>query len=144
MEPEPSIDFFCALCGSSLAVSRALQGNVVQCPACSRAIPVPGRLNRHAPTAEYFPLFSPDILSVEMTFVCPGCRRSLGADARYEGAPFSCPACARAGTVPTWSGFVASDLVAKPQTPAVILTAEELEFLIGENEEGTTVVISSR
>ena len=144
MVPEPSIDFFCALCGSSLAVSRELQGNVVECPACSHSIPVPGPLRRETPVIEYLPLFSPDILSVEMTFVCPGCKSSLVADARYEGAPFFCPKCNFAGSVPTWSGFVAPDPLAAPQRPAVILTAEELEFLSGEIADAAPIVISPR
>ena len=144
MVPEPSIDFFCPFCGTALAVSGELRGNVVECPRCSRSIPVPGRLNRQVPAGDYLPLFSPDILSVEMTFACPGCKRSLMADARYEGAAFSCPACHFAGSVPTWSGFVAPDPRAAPQKPAVILTAEELDFLSGEHEDASAVILSPR
>jgi DNA-directed RNA polymerase subunit RPC12/RpoP len=138
------IDFFCALCGSSLSVSREFEGNVVECPACAHSIPVPGRLNRHAPATDYFPLFSPNILSIEMTFACPGCERPMMADARYEGVPFSCPVCSFSGSVPTWSGYIAPDVSAKPHASAVILSPEELEFLSSESEEAVPITVSQR
>ena len=144
VESQLTIDFYCALCGCSLAVSRALQGNVVECPACSRSIPVPGRLNRRESVTEYLPLFSPEILSVEMTFACSGCKRSLLADARYEGERFSCPACDFSGAVPTWSGFVAADLKAKTEVPAVVLSAEELHFLNGDSEASAPAMSAPR
>src|SRR4051812_17518994 len=104
MEAPTSIDFFCALCGSALAVSQEHAGGIVECPTCSRSIPVPGLLNRAAANGEYLPAFYPEILSVEISFVCPGCDRVLIADARYEGARFTCPKCAVESIVPHWSG----------------------------------------
>jgi predicted RNA-binding Zn-ribbon protein involved in translation (DUF1610 family) len=135
VETEPSIHFFCALCGTGLTVSAQLQGNIVECAGCSRSIPVPGHLSREGPIGEYLPLYSPDVLSVEMTFVCPGCEGALVSDARYEGTPFSCPKCSFSGSVPTWSGFVAPDARAERRAPAVVLSTDEIDFLIGENTD---------
>lgn len=144
MDPATSIDFFCAFCGSELAVPPELQGSVVECAACSRSIPVPGRLNREAPVSECLPLFNADILSVEMTFVCPGCEGSLVADARYEGAPFVCPKCNFGGSVPTWSGFIAPEPGLEARLPAVVLTSEEIDFLSGERADATPLAATPR
>lgn len=117
----------------------------MECGVCSRSIPVPGRLNRDAPPSESLPLFAPEILAVEMTFVCPGCEFSLVADVRYEGVPFVCPKCRFAGSVPMWSGFVAPDSEAKKRGPAPVLSAEEIDFLSsGEDAERTHIAIAKQ
>lgn len=76
------------------------------------------------------PVFSPEIISVEITFLCPGCNRSLLADARWGGKPFTCPKCDATGKVPNWTRAKAPP---DADTPKVIsaptLSPEEIAFL---------------
>ena len=127
------IEFFCAICGQSLTAPAEYAGNVIGCPSCERAVPVPGCPSGEDGKPSWQPAFSADILSVEITFVCPGCRDPLVADARYSGEPFDCPKCAATGQVPRW--IAASSLPAERHAPAVVhaaaLSAEEIDFLSG-------------
>ena len=79
------------------------------------------------------PAFSPEILSVEITFLCPGCDHALIADARAGGDPFICPKCEATGEVPEWARIKerADTADAEKVVHTVTLSPEEIEFLSG-------------
>ena len=137
MHSESPIDFFCVICGQSLTAEAEFAGNVIACPTCERSVPVPGRLiaAERKPTSP--PAFSPEILAVEISVVCPGCNRALVADARWVGEPFICPKCNATGDVPDWARTKvrASDGDAPPVVHTLTLSPEEIDFLSGASAE---------
>ena len=139
VSPESSIDFFCAICGSSLAAAPEHEGSLIECPMCERSVPVPGAVSVAGTESGCLPVFRPEILSVEITFVCPGCERALVADARQEGDAFRCPKCGSEGRVPDWSG--ARPRVENSARPvaAVVLSAEEIGILSGDPTAQSTL-----
>ena len=133
---EQPIEFFCAICGQALTAESHFAGSVISCPTCHRSVPVPGRLAWSDPGASWYPAFSPEILSVEVTFVCPKCNNALIADARWSGEPFTCPLCETNWEVPDWTR--ARMRPPDPDAPAMVkpveLSAEEIEFLSSVEE----------
>src|SRR6266853_2707567 len=139
MSPISSIDFFCAICGSNLAAAPEHEGGLIQCPMCERTVPVPGAVSVAGTDSGCLPVFRPEILTVEITFVCPGCDRALVADAREEGETFQCPKCGLEGRVPAWSGAARrTGDSARPKANAV-LSPEEIDILSGGHTVQSTV-----
>ena len=98
---------------------------------------MPGRIPWSDPGVTWYPAFSPEILSVEVTFVCPGCNNALIADARWSGEPFACPLCETRNEVPDWTRVRTRPL--DPDAPVVVhavnLSPEEIEFLSATSDE---------
>ncbi len=130
MQAASSIQFFCVICGQSLTATADFAGGLFECPRCERHVPVPGHLAGEAPDRELLPAFTPEILSVEVKFVCPGCDRALLMDARWQGEPFECPKCGAGGHVPRWSRPGRGGTV-----PMVTLSPEEFDFLSASPDE---------
>ena len=139
MPVESSIDFYCVLCGECLGVGLEMAGGVVECPKCARVVPVPGPL-KGAASGAALPVFPRQVISVEISFICPECERVLVADARYAAAPFQCPKCTFSGHVPIWSRMDAGSAPGNG-VPALILTREEIELLTGNREETLPAIL---
>jgi DNA-directed RNA polymerase subunit M/transcription elongation factor TFIIS len=131
MPPNSPIHFFCAVCGNSLIVAAKFGGSVCECPACERTVPVPGELGGIGAERRWLPVFGPEILSLEVKFVCGGCDRALMVDARREGERVDCPKCGAECRVPAWSGATLrrSEEGALLAPSASKLSQEEIEFL---------------
>jgi len=139
-DPVAEVGFYCVRCGAYLEIDSQYAGKSCECPRCSHVIPVPAMKgdrdglvgNRH-----------PDILAVEIEFLCPECRRKLSVQAG-AGAMADCAWCGRqievpqlfslAGQAPRMlqktppDGTPASASTQTPTRPA-LLTQEELDFL---------------
>ena len=129
--------FFCAICGTALKAAADWPGDLAECPACSSIVPVPGRMK--AGCAHVFP---PDVLAVEVKFLCGSCKRKLRADGRWEGRSIKCPECGAKLSVPRWSsaaGETAPDASAPVATAMTCLSAAEVEFLSGTMATRTKV-----
>jgi predicted RNA-binding Zn-ribbon protein involved in translation (DUF1610 family) len=142
LHSEPPIQFFCAVCGQSLNADAHFGGSVIACPACDRSVPVPGRIPWPDEGPKWHPAFSPEILSVEITFVCPGCQRALIADARWGGEAFICPKCETTSEVPNWTRakIRPPDMAPPAVSSAPALTPEEIAFLSDGPGEITPVI----
>lgn len=143
LHSEPPIQFFCAICGQSLNADAQFGGSVIACPVCERSVPVPGRIPWSEEEPKLQPAFSPEVLSVEITFLCPGCDRPLIADARWGGEPFICPKCETTGDVPNWTRAKARppNTDAPKVTHIATLTPEEIAFLSDEPSEAAVAVL---
>lgn len=138
----PTIRFFCVICGTALSAPADSPKNLVECTNCSRTVPVPrpvgltGRLTRCAP------VFPPDVLELEVKFLCSLCNNRLRVDARWEGRSVVCPVCSEKTKVPRWStGFRWAGVNHETDNPAVRhasdaadatehrLSADEIAFL---------------
>src|SRR5215212_2137360 len=116
-----SVSFYCAVCGEALKAPASHAGSVTACSRCSRSVPVPG-----FPAQSGFgfpPVYPPEILSMDVTFACRGCKTHLVVDARWEGHEVDCPRCDCGITVPLWSGRAVDDSP-PARAPKVTLTAE--------------------
>lgn len=89
-----------------------------------------GRLTRCAP------VFPPDVLELEVKFLCAFCNNRLRADARWEGRSVICPVCSEKTGVPRWSaGFRWSGVNHETDIPDVRpasaprLSEDEIAFL---------------
>jgi DNA-directed RNA polymerase subunit M/transcription elongation factor TFIIS len=132
LHSEPPIEFYCAICGQALTANAEFAGNVINCPTCERNVPVPGCFAWSDVNPKCQPAFSPEILSVEITFVCPGCNYALVADARWGGEPFICPKCDTTGDVPDWArAKVRTPVADAPRVHTLTLSPEEIDFLSG-------------
>lgn len=142
LHSEPPIQFFCAVCGQSLNADARFGGAVIGCPACQRTVPVPGRIPLSGEEPNWHPAFSPEILSVEITFVCPGCQRSLIADARWGGEPIVCPTCDTTSEVPHWTRARVRppDSDGPRVSSATALSPDEIAFLSDTPNESATAI----
>jgi len=125
-----SISFFCAVCGQALTAEPALAGEVMECTRCERSVPVPGfpPAPRESGCAA---VYSPEILSMDIVFLCRGCNAKLVADGRLEGRELDCPQCHARVRAPLWSrrepvGTRPGKKIARPT-----LTPDEIGFLSG-------------
>lgn len=117
-----STHFFCANCGVGLTVGAESAGRTIECPGCRRTVPVPH------PTRGCLPILPPEVLALELKFLCPGCGAKLRIDARLEGDTVPCPKCAQATKVPRWS--LPGDAISQPRAGRVVqLSTAEIEFL---------------
>jgi len=114
-------------------------GRTIECPRCERTVPVPGWI---ATGGDCAPAFAPEILSIEIKFLCGGCDRALLADIRWGGKTFACPKCGAPARVPEWWGAkapAASAKVPPPRFQSAALSAAEIDFLNGgNNDDGGT------
>lgn len=130
----PETRFFCAVCGTALKAAAGSPDDLVECPSCSCVVPVPSRvkIGRSAGCAHVFP---PDVLAVEVKFLCSGCKNKLRADGRWEGRSIKCPECGTKLTVPRWSVAAGEaspllrDALAPLATATTCLSTAEVEFL---------------
>ena len=130
----PTIRFFCVICGTALTGIADTPAGVVVCHSCARHVPVPRLVDVPGPSVGCVPVFPPEILAVEVKFLCTSCRSRLGADARWEGRGVICPVCGDKTTVPRWSSVEAWLLTAetankKTAAGTVRLSTEEIDFL---------------
>src|SRR5262245_38158370 len=98
-----TIRFFCVICGTALEGKASAHGDVVECHACARQVPVPGLVKMPGGTVECAPVFPPDVLALEVKFLCTSGRSPLRADARWEGRKVVCPVCKDSTQIPRWS-----------------------------------------
>lgn len=124
------IHFFCALCGRGITLSAKHAGELVECDGCQRVVPVPGFAPPKGGLRDWLPALPPEILAVEIKFLCGGCGAKLRIDARWEGRRLKCPLCSTEGRVPTWSREwnAKTDLM-----PA--LSPEEIAWLSGDDAD---------
>lgn len=125
------IHFFCALCGHGITLSGNHAGELVECDACQRVVPVPGFTPPRGGLRDWLPAFPPEILAVEIKFLCTGCGSKLRIDARWEGRRLKCPSCGADGRVPTWSSAWVREAELLPE-----LSREEIAWLSGDAEDG--------
>ena len=124
----PDLAFHCVVCGRKLHTSAEPAGGVVECPHCWRVVPVPALV-----TPDFLPCapvaFPPEILSVEMKFLCAQCDAKLEVDVRMENREVACPKCAAAIRVPRLRAEPPPIGAATP-----LLSLAETEFLSGLSE----------
>ena len=133
----PVIRFFCVICGAALQKRSNSRDDVIECPACARQVPVPGLANMPGRATGCAPAFPPDVLALEVKFLCTACQSPLRADARWEGRGIICPVCGDHTRIPRWSNDARppgkADLSQNVKAPefsdAVRLSSEEIEFL---------------
>jgi DNA-directed RNA polymerase subunit RPC12/RpoP len=125
------IHFFCALCGEGITLNGRHAGELVECGRCQRVVPVPGFTPPRGGLRDWLPAFPPEILAVEIKFLCGGCGSKLRIDARWEGRRLKCPNCASDGRVPVWSRALTEETNLLPA-----LTREEIAWLSGDDVEG--------
>ena len=126
-----SIPFFCAVCGQALTAEPALAGAVMECTRCERSVPVPG----FPPTPREsgcVAVYAPEILSMDIVFLCRGCNAKLVADGRLEGRELVCPECHARVRAPVWSRREkAGTHTGAPRIDRPTLTPDEIGFLSG-------------
>ncbi len=129
----PTIRFFCVICGTALKGTTDTSTSVVECHSCSRHVPVPMLADVSGSSAGAVPVFPPEILALEVKFLCNSCQSRLGADARWEGRGVICPVCGDKTQVPRWSRvsqWPRAEAGAKtPTLGNVTLSSEEIAFL---------------
>jgi len=132
----PTIRFFCVICGTALEGSTESTTGVAQCHSCAHHVPVPHLADVPELCAAPVPAFPPEVLAMEVKFLCTSCQSRLGADARWEGRGFVCPVCGDKTRVPRWSRVqhwprpAESALKAKAKRTAdATLSPEEIAFL---------------
>jgi hypothetical protein len=82
------------------------------------------------------PFFPPQVLGLEVKFLCTVCQSRLGADVRWEGRGVICPVCGDRTRVPRCTGAVRwprpADMAQNPKAKAISdvkLSSEEIAFL---------------
>ena len=132
----PTIRFFCVICGTALKATTDTPTGVVECHSCARHVPVPVLANAPGHAAGCAPVFPPEVLALELKFLCTSCQSRLGADARWEGRGVICPVCGDRTRVPRWSGVAEWPRTAEtaqktraPGIPDATLSSEEIAFL---------------
>jgi len=124
----PTIRFFCVICGTALKGTTDSPTGVIECHACARHVPVPKLADAAGSAAGCVPAFPPEVLAVEVKFLCTSCKSRLGADARWEGRGVICPVCGDRTRVPRWSDTQWPGESA-PRFPDAALNCEEIAFL---------------
>jgi Zn-finger nucleic acid-binding protein len=140
------LSFFCAVCGHSLIVGDEYAGSLAECPSCERLVPVPGWRPQRRAGAGCLGVLAPNLLGVDVKFLCPECRAKLKVDARWGGKTLPCPQCNASLPIPQWYG--SSDEIADESgqsqgatrivgvVPSVMLSPQELAFLGADQEVG--------
>ncbi len=127
-----TIRFFCVICGTALKGTTETLGDVVECDACRRHVPVPKIRDMAVSGTGCAPALPPEVLSLEVKFLCASCRSPLRTDARGEGCSVVCPVCGEGTAIPRWSNasrWPRHDEPARTMPGAATLSAEEIEFL---------------
>ena len=144
----PLFRFYCVICGTSMKAPAETTDDIIECPNCARVVPVPRFTSLSGQMTGCGPAFPPEVLDLEVKFLCTACKSRLRADARWEGRGIVCPVCAEKVRVPRWSdvsrwsaapgekpapaGRVpapAGRVPASADAAAVSLSREEIEFL---------------
>ena len=121
--------FFCAICGEAMSAPPRAGGGLRECPSCLRVVPIPGYPTTPGGSSGCLGLYQPEILTVVMKFLCPGCEAKMSIDVRWEGKLSECPHCHLAFHVPMLSG---PKIVEPPARAALSsLSTEEIAFLSG-------------
>lgn len=124
------ISFFCVLCGGKLTAQNAAAGGSLECVHCGEPVPIPGGSRSQPPGFN-----SPEILAVEIKFLCPGCGSRLGIDSSRGGEEIHCPPCGQPVTVPHLSTSGQGREPRIPPQPDLerrkihLLTNDEIAFL---------------
>jgi len=127
-----SISFFCAVCGQALTAHSSFAGEVMDCTRCERSVPVPGFPAMPGETG-CAPVYPPEILSMDVVFLCRGCNAKLVIDGRLEGRELDCPQCQARVRAPLWSRRALSRPAARtPKNAPPSLTPDEIGFLCGD------------
>ena len=126
-----------------MKASTELRDDIAECPNCARMVPMPKPVSIAGQTAGCAPVFPPEVLELEVKFLCTACNNRLRADARWEGRRVTCPVCTEKTRVPRWSDVAQWSRVSDESVPAaravgapaeaaaVSLSREEIEFLSG-------------
>jgi DNA-directed RNA polymerase subunit RPC12/RpoP len=137
---QDDVAFFCLRCGAHLQIEDGYAGKSCECPRCAQLIPVPA-LKEEAVQKR------PDILAVEIEFLCPECNHKLSVEAG-AGAMADCTWCGKEIEVPQLSELALLDakglshgshgdrrppVETAPRRKPALLTQEELEFLSESN-----------
>ena len=126
-----SISFFCAVCGLGLTAESSLAGGIMECTRCERSTPVPGFPGKPGESG-WAGVYPPEILSMNMVFLCNGCNMRMVVDARLEGREIDCPQCEVKVRAPLWSRAKAPAAGRPPRKGRPSLTPEEIGFLSGD------------
>ena len=124
----PTIQFFCVICGTALHGKTDAHDDVIECHSCAHQVPVPRLVKMPGRLAGCAAVFPPDVLALEVKFLCTACQSPLRADARWEGRGVICPVCGDKTGVPHWSEFTQRTRTADFSGTAK-LSSEEIEFL---------------
>ena len=124
--------FFCVICGTALQTTNDTIADIVRCHACARQVPSPGLVDVTGRGTGCPPAFAPEVLALDVKFLCTACRSPLRADARWEERRVVCPVCGDKISVPRWSN--APRWPSPGETPPAIpmaatLSADEIDFL---------------
>lgn len=130
----PTIRFFCVICGTALKGVTDPPTGVVECHSCARHVPVPTLADVAGGSAGCAPAFVPEVLALEVKFLCTSCQSRLGADARWEGRGVICPVCGDKTRVPQWSNVsrwpLTPEAAHDTKAPGTVrLSSEEIAFL---------------
>ena len=133
----PTIRFFCVICGTALQGKTDARDDVVECHSCARLVPVPRLAEGPGRAAGCAPVFPPEVLALEVKFLCTECQSPLRADARWEGRRVACPVCGNGTLIPQWSKVPPdprkADFVQRANAPglsdAARLSPDEIDFL---------------
>ena len=137
----PHYRFYCVICGTSMKAAADSTSDVVECPGCARTVPVPSLASLSGKVADCVPVFPPEVLDLEVKFLCTACKNRLRAGARWEGRSVACPVCQEKTRVPRWSGVARWSRLPEESAPpargagapaeaaVVALSREEIEFL---------------
>ncbi len=133
-EKPPHVRFFCVYCGSHLQVGTEHSGRVSECPHCLHVTPVPDTTRNGTGSRRAY-IYPPEVLGLDIVFLCPRCRSRLRIDARDAGTIVLCPPCNDKIRVPDLPLFVETgphpreENRALPPVPSARLSPEEIEFL---------------
>jgi hypothetical protein len=91
-------------------------------------------------------VLAPNLLGVDVKFLCPECRAKLKVDVRWGGKTLPCPQCNASLPIPQWYGSSdeIADEIGQSQgatrivgvAPSVMLSPQELAFLGAGQEVG--------
>jgi DNA-directed RNA polymerase subunit RPC12/RpoP len=80
-------------------------------------------------------VYPPEILSMDIVFLCRGCNARLVVDGRMEGRELDCPKCEARVRIPLWSRRAKAKAPAAARTVKKgrpCLTPDEIGFLSGD------------
>jgi DNA-directed RNA polymerase subunit RPC12/RpoP len=136
-----TINFYCVSCGTALQMPSDSLHDLVECHACARYVPVPRPVDLRGRFTNCQTVLPSRVLELTVTFDCTECGSRLRTDARWEGRGIRCPDCDSTTSVPRWSTVPSwpstrggRGALPRPpiETKAAVLSAEEIEFLRGE------------
>ena len=111
----PTNRFSCVTCGTALSQTTDAPTGGSQCRSCAFTFSVPNFTSMS--------VFPPEVLALEVKFLCTSCQSRLGADARWEGRGVICPVCGDKTRVPLWSS-----ILPRPPAPDVPGSGKAMAF----------------